>query len=104
MHPYRRQYTCDLIDGYLNTAMMWTRKATTCPRPPVTRDGTVTRLPLPAEQVFLPRRVSLGHDKRNLRIAVPDSSVLVYARLVGELHTLFLLTDRKLATSLVAGS
>ena len=64
----------------------------------------MTRLPLPAEQVFLPRRVSLGHDKRNLRIAVPDSSVLVYARLVGEITYVALLTNRKLATSLVSDS
>ena len=86
-----------------NTAMMGTRKATTRPRPPVTRDGTVTRLPLPAEQVSLPRRVSLRYDKRNLRIAVPIL-VLVYTRLVGESHTLLLLTNRKLATSLVSDS
>ena len=31
-----------------------------------TRDGTVTRLPLPAVWVFLPRRVILRHDKHNM--------------------------------------
>ena len=87
MHPYRRQYL--RLDRWLPKHCNYEdEESYDSSTAAGTRDGTVTRLPLPAVWVFLPRRVILRHDKRNLRIAVPDSSVLVYARLVGESHTL----------------